>query len=266
MGLPVLVGSAMHEVAREGHRRQESQKAEAGWESTPRPDIEEDELNTVLRESLPSVEEAKDLAADQFDIAVKERGFAFGAKEQEDAGTDDKGKAQGNSKDAAVDLSAYYIETAAPAVNPVAVEQRVEVTPKGSDLTLIGYLDLVDELWDSEEVVDLKTRRKAPDKNLADSELQLTFYAMLRMAQTRRMPDKLRMDFAIRTPKQHKLDFKSQRSTRTKADLRELVHRLNVAHEAIRKGVFVPTDPNNWWCRFCEYHGDCRFTEGRRSR
>jgi len=266
IGLPGHVGSAVHEVGREGHRRQKAAKLKRNL-ILPRTELtqdDQDNLAITLRESLPSSEETKDLAADTFKSMVKEKGYDFSRADLETFGS--KEKAEGLMLDQAVDTSAFYIDSCAPGVNPVAVEERVEVNPKNSDLTLVGYIDLVDELWGSEEVVDLKTAKKTPPKTAADTSLQLTFYALLRMAETRRMPDALRLDYLVRTPKLNKLSLVPLKTSRTKADLRELVGRLNVAHEGIKAGIFLPADPDSWQCGYCEYFQECRYTQGRRMR
>jgi hypothetical protein len=255
-------GSAIHAVAREAHLRQK-----AAVEADPgRP------LFAALRESLPSKEEAQDLAATAF-MQFTGEGVAYTADEQCEAE-----KALGAAKDFAVDVASRYVQTVAPTMNPVAVERQITVRPKDSDLVIRGTLDLVTleppriyDFTEGEEGVrrrvvrDLKSSTKSPVKTAADTSQQLTFYAMVDGAEQGKLPDALVLDYLVRTPKRQWFNHVPLTTTRTADDIAALVNRLNTAVEAAEKGVFVPATPGlSWRCspKWCPFWKTCKYVNG----
>lgn len=210
----------------------------------------------TLRRQVPLVlAEARDLAADQFD-ALCRRGLRFEPEELE-AGVD---KSTGAAKDFAVKLSAYHLQHVAPTVNPIRVERRIVVKPKDSDITIVGKMDLVDKRPTGEWVRDLKSGEHAPARTVAETSQQLTTYALLRWAEVGTLPERLALDYLIRTPsgRESYAPYLTQRSAE---DVQGLVRRINVAVSAVSKGIFVPTNPDSWKCseRFCEFFNTCPY-------
>lgn len=240
-------GIAVHHVAKEAHKRQ---MVEAKLWDGPVPELSE------LPGSPKSVEEAKDIAAREFERAVQQ-GVMLSAKDK--LIPEDKLKA--DCKDTAVALAGLYVSDVAPGIKPAAVERKVEVKPKDMDITIMGFIDLVeDDLGDV--IRDLKTAEKAPFKDAATYSQQLTMYNMIRASETRKMPRESKLVHLIRTPTAHETSVVVQSTTRDIEDLRRLRERLSTAIEAVDKGVFVPADQSapGSPCNWCEYRdGTCKY-------
>lgn len=258
-------GIACHHVAKEGHKRQMS--IMDLWTGAE-PEMEEEPG------SEKSVEEAHDIAARSFESEWK-KGVRLNEKEK--ALGRELVKAQ--AKDAAVDISGFYIGHVAPTVNPIAVERKIEVPSTKLDITLVGYLDLIEDEDGREYIRDLKSAEKAPsgfvedeatsDELLkfgrsdgADLSTQLTIYSMIRFAETKKLPEGQRLVTVTRTPKGQSMKGYIAETSRTMEDLNILGGRLRVAISAVEKGVFVPADPSvpGTPCSWCDYNdGTCRY-------
>jgi len=239
-------GKATDKVANESHIRQMRGREERGL--------------AALIEDLPSPEEAGDMAATEFDAVA-----ASGLWETPDDLEVGPSVARGRAKDDAVALSRLYVASVAPEVDPVAVQHKTTIKLPHTDVGLVGVVDLIDGARGLEVVADNKTTDKSPSAGLADVSDQLTMYSLLRLAEVGRMPDKVRLDYLVRTPSGTERHVRLE-SKRTAAHLRALVDRLNTAVELVSKGVFPPTNSTDWSCdpRWCEYFNDCRYTAGRR--
>jgi len=227
-----LRGTVVHKVARRGYQRK---------------------LETA---TLPSVEETKDVAATEFDATWAE-GVMLTAEETAIG----IGATRDASKDFAVDLSAYHVEKVAPAVHPIGVERKITVRPKDSDLVIHGTIDLIDQTATGEIVRDLKTSEKSPSALAADDSQQMSMYAMIRLAEVGTLPEKLTLDYLVRTPARHEMKHVPLDTTRDAEDVRVIVTRINTAVEAVKRGLYVPTNPENWWCsaKFCDAHSTCPY-------
>lgn len=211
-------------------------------------------LRKLEEHEVPTSEEAKDLAATEF-----EQQWAGGVSLDSEPieGSVDIEKAR--SKDFAVDLSQFYVEGVAPRVDPVAVERHIEVRPKDSDLVIHGTMDLVSRVPEGEVVRDLKTSEKSPSKDTAERSQQLTMYALIRQAEVGALPVKLTLDYLVRTPARAERKHIPLDTVRDSEDVTALVHRINTAVEAVKRGVFMPTAPDSWWCgpQWCEFYKSC---------
>ncbi len=148
----------------------------------------------------------------------------------------------------------------------------------GGDLKLHGTMDLITrevkeevklavslgkplEPGDTEEVIrDLKSGESTPKANTARDSQQLTFYGLLRKAETGTSPGRYVLDHVVRKPggtTQHI----EQVTTRNDADVAALVQRIGAAVDAVQAGTFLPAAPTAWWCssNWCEYFRSCRF-------
>lgn len=252
--LRMHAGVAPHEVMREAHKRQI--RAKELWAASG----DTDPLAVVLRDSLPSREEARDLAADRFEQSVVD-GVTLLPEERQRARL-----AIGEAKDFAVDVSAGYVAHVAPHKDPIAVERKVTVAPKDSDVRVVGRIDLItNDPFVGRVVDDLKTTRASPRKNAADQSQQLTMYAMLDGAAEGQLPDAVALDYMVRTPKRHDVYHRRLTSTRSAADVAALVSRINTAIAAVQAGVFVPAQPGlSWRCdpRYCEFWTTCKYVNG----
>ncbi len=220
-------------------------------------------LRKLEEHEMPTTEEAKDLAATSF-----EEQWAGGVSLDSEPieGSADLEKAR--SKDFAVDLSEFYVQGVAPRVDPVAVERRIEVRPKDSDLVIHGTMDLIAKTAGGEVVRDLKTSEKSPSKDTADRSQQLTMYALIRQAEVGALPVKLTLDYLVRTPARAERKHVPLDTVRDPEDVAALVNRINTAVEAVKRGVFMPTAPDSWWCSqaYCEFYNSCVYTAKGRTR
>ena len=268
-GVRAKRGTAVHKVASESHMRQmRSKEAGAGREE-------------YLVGSLPTVEEAKDLAATVFDAAMVE-GCAF----SEDERAEGVEKVTGVQKDASVQMAEHYVGIIAPKVDPVGVERRVTIRPADSDIEITGIVDLVSEEWAGEspqemtdsplalerrvrgqkiEVVnDLKTADRQPQEDAASRSQQLALYALIRTAEMGRPPDKVRLRTLVRT-RTGKTSSVEQTAEKTQPDLEAVAQRLNTAIRAAEAQIFVPANPESWYChpKWCEFFSDCPYALGK---
>lgn len=213
-------------------------------------------MRKMTDHTLPSVAEARDLAATEFAAAWRE-----GVQLTPDEIAEGAGSAEGRAKDFAVDLSGYHVQAVAPAINPIGIERKIVVKPKDSDIEINGVIDLIDQRPDGEVIRDLKTSKKSPNKDAADSSQQLTLYALIRKAEVGRLPSSLSLDYLVRTPARGELKHIPLFTVRDEEDVRGVVNRINTAVEAVKRGVFVPANPDAWWCSrsYCEYFATCPY-------
>lgn len=200
---------------------------------------------------LPSVEEMRDMTADAF-----ERYWDEQQPQADEADLEEAAASRIDAKDFSIGLAVLHLTNVAPTINPVAVERTIVVKPQDSDLVIRGTLDIVDATPEGEIVADTKTSAKTPAKDTADTSQQLDVYGLIRYAEKGEMPVGYRLDYLIQTPKKAERKVVQLRSTRTAEDLGTAVHRINVAVDAVKKGVFIPTAPDSWWCgaKWCEFH------------
>lgn len=222
--------------------------------------VSESLLVKKLTGDMPIVEANKDIAATEFEKTWGE-GVWFNPDERKE----DPGKLKAVTKDAAVDLAGLHARTLGQQIVPLEIQHRIEVQPVDSDITIIGYLDIVslesDETRAMEIIRDTKTKEKAPNAADAHESQQLTMYALLRMAETGRIPDGLALDVLWKTPARGDLKHQVLPTTRTKADFGALMERINAGIHAVESGVFIPAAEGSWICteRWCPYHPTCPF-------
>lgn len=241
-------GTTVHYVAAEGHMRQlAARTAQPGHPKS-----------IVLRESLPSSEEAADLAATRFETEKRAYGIAAPADEFGPAS-----KIIGRDKDTAVRMSRFYVEKVAPFIDPTFVERKIVVEPEDADIAISGILDLgTKDLQGDETIWDTKTGARKPSSNEADTSDQLTMYALLRKLETGKLPARVGLNYIVAEPKANTGVYSVELlSKRTEADIRVAVNRLNNAIEAVRKGVYLANGPGNWWCspKWCRFHPTCPY-------
>ena len=213
-------------------------------------------------DALPTDEEARDLAATWFDGEWGKQEVRLVVGDDEDGATA-MAQAKAETKDDAIHLAAYHLTAVASVVRPVAVERKIVVRPKDSDLTIHGTLDVVTEgeTVTLEDIRDLKSGKKSPGRDMADKSQQLTVYGLIRWAEKGQMVGALKLDHLYRTPANKTLKHVEQTTTRDAADFAAVVARINTAVEAVKRGVFVPADPSSWWCseKWCGYWTSCPY-------
>lgn len=222
---------------------------------------------------LPTVEEARDLAAADFEQRWGAQDVRLVEGDEEDGGAA-MSQAKAEAKDFAVALSGYHVTELAPRLRPVAIERKIIVKPQDSDLQIHGTLDVITQPEEPvtldaaglnavgrDTIRDLKTSAKSPSRDAADKSQQLSFYAMIRAAEVGALPEALALDYLVRTPKRGELKAVELATTRDAGDIAALVARLNTAVEAVKRGIFMPADPTSWWCsaKWCGYWATCPY-------
>lgn len=172
----------------------------------------------------------------------------FEEKAEETEWDEDKGK----TKDEAIQLISLYHTSVAPTVQPVCVEQRIEVPLEDIGINLLGFIDLVD----SEGYIrDTKTARRSPAKNAIDKNLQLSVYSLAYRKLTGRNEQGVKLDYLVqnKTPKVVTLETK-----RTEDDLLRLQSIIQGVVSGIKNNVFYP-NIDNYLCseKWCGYWNEC---------
>lgn len=242
-------------------------------------------LRKMQGQPLLTPGEAAEAAAGEFDRIEQERGIAIRPEELQEYGTQEK--ATGFHKDEAVQLSKLHASVLAPHVEPVAVEQRVEVDFR--DFVVSCVIDLVDKQermipivepsagpiaraqasdYERKEILitrDLKTRRKPPKKEEAATSQQLTFQAIATTTFFEKTPEVFALDVLYRTPKTGIMKYVPSLSTRNEEDMNELLLRIWKTVEAVKKGVFLPAPADHWFCspQYCEAWSGCPHAQKR---
>lgn len=262
----MLRGSATHEAARVGHRRQ----IEVGVQLRAKP--KRPKRPSLIKQqnlALPSSEEIRDIAADDFDGRIeKDRDdLQFQQEEQLKGGKLDateKKLAIGEAKDFVVKAATIYNGEVAPLVNPVGVEHSITATLKSAGFTIKGIVDLIDEWDDGEHILDLKTSKKSPNKNAAAESQALSLYGVLRKAETGKSPILYRLRHLVKTPKATEVKVVETSAKRTDEQLDSVLYRLGTVVDCVERGIFMPADPMAWWCgpTWCEFWKTCRYSGG----
>jgi hypothetical protein len=268
--LRMHAGSTVHSVAAEIHKLQLREKERAGYEGQAAPE-------DLLRDAIPGYQRIAELIE-----AAWARQMAQGVTFIGDE-VNQQSVAIAKAFDAAAAGAGFYAFTVAPRTDPLHVERKVTVRPQGSRIVITGIMDLVAVDHDLQDGVrvgvqpnppprivrDIKFSQKAPNRNAADESQQLSMYAMLHAVDPEGggLPRRLVLDHIVRTPVRGDLRYVPQYTTRDARDVEALINRINVAVDAVDKGVFVPANESGaWWCsrNWCPYFSDCRFVSRRR--
>jgi len=173
----------------------------------------------------------------------------------------------GELKDAAATYAGGYARQVAPAVRPVAVEQRLTVTGLIPGIDLQGTIDLVTDENDGgyQKIRDAKTSGRTPAQNAADVSSQLTMYSLLQSVKAEKPVTRVGLDVLVRHKGTGVVTAVHRASTRGPADFKALLARIQVVASAVRAGIFLPADPaTDWFCSetWCEYWHTCPFSFG----
>ena len=231
--------------------------------------IEHDLQNKIETEELLPSEQIKDLARDTVNDRWDREGVRLDETEQE-KGAD---RVKGEAVDMAVNLALLHHNELAPLIQPAHVERRWELDLPGYDCTLTGVIDIQETSLD---VIDTKTAARRPAANSADGNQQLTIYclatkvldgvipkvsihSLVKSKSKRRQPAEWR---GLTLPD----DIEIQESTRTSVDFPPVLRRIESLLVAIEKGIFLPTNPENWACdpRYCGYYPTCKYVNAKR--
>jgi len=178
--------------------------------------------------------------------------FAFEVQRQQEVDWQDK--KPGVVKDIGVKLVSLYHKERCPLVQPIAVQDKVEIYFENVDYYFIAYPDLIDS---KKTIVDLKTTSRTPNGREAITSEQLTAYSLAYRVKYGKPEAGVRLEYLvnIKEPKIVLLEAK-----RTSEEIDHFLETVARVAEGIEKEVFVPTSENSIFCnpRSCGYYQLCR--------
>ena len=171
--------------------------------------------------------------------------------------------------DTAVNFVAKDFETFQKNSQPISVEESIGVILKNHPFDIGVKIDLIERAASPVDANDLsirdcKTSSRRPRENLARISEQLPTYTLAFRAKYGRWPIECSLDYTVQKSR-GRIENIRLAYTPTEDDCRAVLHRLAIADEAIRKGIFIPCSPNHWKCcdQWCEFYHDCKYVVGR---
>lgn len=160
--------------------------------------------------------------------------------------------------DASVSLAELHHKIAAPTFAPTHVQRSWVLDIQGLPIQLVGTIDIQEGLT---SIRDTKTSGKSPNKSTAETSLQLTTYALAVRQHDGAAPEKVVLDYLVRTPKRHDTKLVQLESRRTDADFPHLLERVYQASRVLESGLFTPAPLDAWWCSrtWCGYWDRCKY-------
>lgn len=146
-----------------------------------------------------------------------------------------------------------YSDQFAPEVQPTAVEQRFSLDI-GLELPIYGYIDIEQE----NAIRDLKITGKSYNQDAVDNNLQPRFYSLAFEKQTGERPDFwMHYLVVLKTKTKHQAIY--TRCSNHQYDA--LYHTIEQFIKMLKAGIFLPTNPENWWCdpKWCGYYYTCKY-------
>lgn len=202
---------------------------------------------------------------------VDEAATFFDAQWDEDAPTmvgDDVGyekQVRAAAQSQAIDLSLVHNLELAPTIEPLEVERQLRLEIAGTNIDLVGTLDVREEVGGVHRIRDTKTSKSKLSQKDAAASIQGDFYSLLVEKAEGRPVDEFVLDVLqkTKTPKAYSVTVDGQ----TNHD--PLLLRVEKVAKAFELGVFVPADPSGpsgWVCseKFCGHFEYCPF--GRKAR
>lgn len=203
-------------------------------------------------------------AVAEFDARMKAEGLFLDPEAQA------RGKAivVGEEKDTTVRLAGLFSDQVAPVYQPTAVEQKITIELPESPRDLLGIIDLTATLVADpargEGIIDYKTGKKTKSQGEFDTSAQITLYDLAYRAKRGKAPDFLQVEQLV--------DLKSgpkrvvNTTTRSVADFKPAVARVNAMISGLEKGAFLPANAGAWNCspKWCGYFGTCQFVNSER--
>lgn len=193
--------------------------------------LDEDQVTDVARDAVVQLFEGGE------GVALTKEERAEGA-----------GKVRAAVVDAAVALARLHHRELAPEIEPVNVERQFLLELPGRPVNLAGTIDIEE----ADGIRDTKTYAKRPSQDDVDRSIQLDLYGLAKRALDGTNPRRLSLDVLVKAKEPV---VKVYQTTRTDADYRRLLARVDAVAAAIEKGVFLPTVPDDWRCseKFCGY-------------
>lgn len=205
---------------------------------------------------LLSLDEVRSIARDSFESTW---GGGMMLSEDEAISIDDT---KGEGVDTSVALAALHYKQVAPAILPLAVQEKFVIELKGFPVDIAGTKDIREENC----IRDTKTKASTPPPDAAKS-MQMATYAIAESVRSGKYPAKVALDFLVKT-KTPKVELRE--ATPDPAWIDPVFRRIERAIqiiETVREGkqAFTPAQPDEWTCtkRFCGFAQTCPFWSGR---
>jgi len=207
------------------------------------------------------IESHKDLAKKEIvEIAMAtlehdlKKGFSMTPEEQ----TIGKDAMVDTTQKSIVTLTELFADQVAPEYQPAMVEVEQEIVLEAA-YNLIAKMDLADI---RQIIVDLKTSTKKKNESDVHTSEQLTFYALVFLAATGKLPAAVRLENLIEKKVPERQCLQSQRD---KNDLNTVINRINAMIGGLKAGIFIPCPASSWICnpRWCGYAPTCKYFSSR---
>jgi CRISPR/Cas system-associated exonuclease Cas4 (RecB family) len=210
-----------------------------------------DLANKIAAGELLPAEQIKDTARDAL-VETWERGYTLREEDEENQSEE---KVKANAIDSAVSLASLHHEKLAPALKPSHVQRNWVLDISDLDIQLAGTIDIQEG---RASIRDTKTSKKAPPADAAAESLQLSAYALAVKMHDGAIPERVALDYLIRT-KQPK--FVILESKRTNEEFMPLLERVYQASRVLESGLFMPAPVDSWYCsaRWCGYFATCKY-------
>lgn len=211
------------------------------------------EQKIISGQDLPA-SDLQDAARDYYVNTIKENGV-FIPKSQ----LSEKNELLNEGLNTSVRLAKLYRDDVAPTIQPQLVEEKLEIDA-GFEVPIVGIVDVYTA---DKRLPDFKSADKSPAQGIADTSLELTFYAGLVAHATGEWPAEVSLDYLVDLKKGPKYD--PQKSHRGPRDWDVLMQRVQLMLEQIRAGIFPPCDPGSWVCseRWCGFALTCKWFKRR---
>ncbi len=188
------------------------------------------------------------------DVPVDEVADAFSTSfDKESAGTDWSEDDPGEQKDMGVKMARAFHEKAAPAIQPVSVQEAFRLETDAG-YALGGTFDVVQE---GHILRDQKTSAKAYSENAVQTEVQPALYSFAYKAKHGEHPD-----FAYDVVTKHKGGprYQEVKGRVTQTQFEQLFEVVTLMHSAITRGEFQYATPGSWQCspKWCAYWDRCK--------
>jgi len=188
------------------------------------------------------------------DLPIKEvLEYTAATFEEYAAETAFEGKDKGKEKDSTIQLTKCYQTEIAPTVQPVYIEEKVEISFDNTDYDLLGVIDLIDE---TKQIRDTKTSARTPSEKDIQNSLQLSAYSIMYRTLTGEEETGISLDYVVatKTPKTVRLQ-----AQRTEEDRQRFLRIMGIIAHNIKCKNFYP-NPTNFMCspNNCGYWDECQ--------
>mgnify|MGYP001302554037 CR=1 FL=1 len=198
------------------------------------------------KEDLP-LDEMQDRWAQYWDEAAQETEF-------------EKDEKPGQIKDEGINCITTYHKEISPNVQPVLVEEKVELSFANTDYTLLGYIDVVDE---NKMIIDTKTTKRTPSEDNIKKDIQLTAYSLCYQTLFEEKEAGVRLDYIVRNKKPKIVQLTANK---TQDDINRFLKLVAYVVKAIENELFYP-NVHNVTCseKGCGYYHKCYREWGRKA-